>query len=174
MEDTDGRLRLLLLVALGWILVGGVVDLVMDEPESWLSFHVIFESIVVAGALLFAIALWVGWRGAERTATTLRSSLEDRSRERDEWRERARRALEGLGDAIDEQFDLWALTPAEREVALLVLKGHSHKRIARLTGRSEATVRQHAAAVYRKSGLGTRAELSAFFLADLMLPHERG
>jgi hypothetical protein len=33
------------------------------------------------------------------------------------------------------------------------------------------TVRQHAVAVYRKSGLAGRAELSAFFLEDLLLPH---
>ena len=62
------------------------------------------------------------------------------------------------------------LTPAEREVAILLLKGHSHKRIARLTERSDQTVRQHATAVYRKSGLSGRAELAAFFLEDLMLP----
>ncbi len=31
-------------------------------------------------------------------------------------------------------------------------------------------MRQHAVAVYRKSGLSGRAELSAFFLEDLLLP----
>jgi hypothetical protein len=31
-------------------------------------------------------------------------------------------------------------------------------------------VRQHAAAVYKKGELSGRAELSAFFLEDLMLP----
>jgi hypothetical protein len=31
-------------------------------------------------------------------------------------------------------------------------------------------VRQQAIAVYRKSGLAGRAELSAFFLEDLLLP----
>lgn len=38
------------------------------------------------------------------------------------------------------------------------------------TGRSERTVRQHAIAAYQQSGLGGRAELSAFCLEDLMLP----
>ena len=86
-----------------------------------------------------------------------------------------RAALEGLGRAIDAQFDAWRLTPAERAVALLVLKGYGHKQIAALTERSERTVRQHAGAVYEKAGLGGRAELSAYFLQDLMLPEpERG
>ena len=80
----------------------------------------------------------------------------------------------GLGRAIDRQFDAWGLTPAEREVALLVLKGHGHKQIAGLTGRSERTVRQHAVTVYGKAGLGGRAELAAFFLQDLMLPPGSG
>ena len=90
--------------------------------------------------------------------------------ERDRWRASAREALEGLGRAIDAQFDEWRLTPAEREVALLLLKGYGHKRVADLTGRSERTARQHAGTVYEKAGLGGRAELSAFFLQDLMLP----
>jgi DNA-binding NarL/FixJ family response regulator len=71
---------------------------------------------------------------------------------------------------MDERFEAWGLTPAERDVALGLLKGKSHKVIAYETGRSERTVRQHAVAVYQKSGLGGRAELSAFFLEGVMLP----
>src|SRR5690606_27259970 len=91
-------------------------------------------------------------------------------RERDLWRARAEQLLRGLGEAIDAQLRSWRLTPAERETALLLLKGLGHKEIAAVCGRSERTVRQHAVAVYRKSGLGGRAELSAFFLEDLLLP----
>lgn len=64
----------------------------------------------------------------------------------------------------------WGWYAAERETALMLLKGHSHKRIGRLTGRSERTVRQHAVAVYRKSGCAGRSELAAFFLEGLLLP----
>ena len=62
----------------------------------------------------------------------------------------------------------WRLALAEKETALL--KGLSHKRNARLTSRSERTVRQHAVSVYRKSELAGRAELAGFFLDDLLLP----
>jgi DNA-binding CsgD family transcriptional regulator len=75
-----------------------------------------------------------------------------------------------MGHAIDRQFEAWELTPAERDVALLLLKGYSHKAIAKHTSRSPQTVRQHAATVYRKGSLAGRAELSAYFLEDLMLP----
>jgi DNA-binding NarL/FixJ family response regulator len=52
----------------------------------------------------------------------------------------------------------------------MLLKGHSHKQIAALSSKSERTVRQQAVAVYRKSQLGGRAELAAFFLDGLFLP----
>jgi len=71
--------------------------------------------------------------------------------------------------AVDERFDAWRLTGTERDIAVRLLKGHSHKQIAFETGRSERTVRQHAVAVYQKSGLAGRAELAAFFLDDLPL-----
>jgi DNA-binding CsgD family transcriptional regulator len=171
MDDVrDSRLTMVLALALGSIVIGGTVDLLLDQPQHWLSFHVIFETLMIAGALLMATTLWLGWWKAERTLEEMRDRLEARKVERDEWRESARKALEGLGEAIQRQFDAWRLTPAEREVALLLLKGYSHKHVATATGRSERTARQHATAVYHKAGLGSRAELAAYFLEDLLLP----
>ena len=173
MDDlTSDRMRLLLVVALGSIIIGGGIDLAMDQPQRWLSFHVIFETLMITGALLMATTLWLGWWRSQRSVRELRRSLESQKAERDAWRESAEHALHGLGRAISEQFDQWGLTPAEREIALLLLKGYSHKAIARRTDRGDQTVRQHAASVYRKASLGGRAELAAFFLEDLMLPPE--
>lgn len=160
----------LLGLALGSIVVGGTVDLILDQPEGWLSFHVVFELLMIAGALLMATTLWLGWWKAETSLDAMRARLEERRAERDEWRENARKALEGLGEAVDAQFKAWQLTSAEREVALLLLKGYSHKHVAKATDRSERTARQHASAVYQKAGLGSRAELAAYFLDDLLLP----
>ena len=81
--------------------------------------------------------------------------------------------IEGLGRAIRDQFDKWGLTDGESEIALLMLKGLSHKEIARLRASSETTVRQQARTIYRKSNLSSRAELAAFFLEDLLLPSEQ-
>jgi len=169
-HESQENLRIILVVALASIIVGGTIDLVMDQPQDWLSFHVIFETTMIAGALVMATTLWLGWARSARSVDELRRSLEARRVERDAWRSSAEHALEGMGRAIDAQFGTWQLTPAERDVALMLLKGHSHKLIAKATDRSPQTVRQHAAAVYRKAGLAGRAELSAFFLEDLMLP----
>ena len=169
MEDS-GAMRTVLIAGMLLILIGGVVDLWLDQPTDWLSFHVVFELLMVAGALVFTTALWLGWWRARGEAAQLRRSLELRRAERDAWKASAEKSLEGLGAAIDRQFGDWQLTAAEREVALLLLKGYSHKHAASETGRSERTVRQHATSVYSKAGLSSRAELAAFFLDSLQLP----
>ena len=86
------------------------------------------------------------------------------------WRSESRALLEGLGQAIDAQFARWNLTDAEREVALLLLKGLSTKEVAAVRAGSERTVREHARSIYAKAGLTGRAALSAFFLEDLLAP----
>ena len=170
-DDVGGtRMRLLLAAILLVLATGAIVSLILDGPGTWFSAHAAFDVLMDGAALVAVTYVWWGWRRAQRQAARLRASLIERQAERDAWRTSAQKTLDGLGEAIDRQFESWALTPAEREVALLVLKGHSHKRIARVTGRSEHTVRQHAGAAYQKAGLHGRAELAAFFLEDLMLP----
>jgi len=171
-DEGDRRLRPLLSGVLLLIVVTGTIDLVLDAPSQWWSFHVVYEVALILGALATTAVLWARWARAERTLATTRRALDERQVERDAWRASAEKALRGLGAAIDDQLVRWGLTPAERDVALLLLKGKSHKAIAYETGRSERTIRQHAVTVYQKSGLAGRAELAAFFLEDLALPGE--
>ena len=169
-DHLDARLRWILAVALVSIIVGGTADLAMDKPATWLSFHVVFETLMIAGALVMAMTLWLGWWRSAHSAAALRESLEEQRLERDAWKASSQAALEGLGRAIDAQFRSWRLTATESEIALMLLKGYGHKEIAALTSRSERTVRQHAGVVYEKAGVAGRAELAAYFLNDLMLP----
>ena len=176
MDDTPLPRRALigLTAVLLIILVAGTADVVLDDPEDWRSGHVLYELVLIGAALVGVAWLWLGWWRSSGEVVRLQRSVAERLAERDAWRADAERALAGFGRAIDERFTVWQLTPAERDVALALLKGRSHKQIAAATGRSERTVRQHAIAVYQKSGLGGRAELAAFFLEDLMLPREIG
>lgn len=169
-ESPERGMRLLLLGMILLAVVGGTVDIILDAPTTWWSLHVVYELFLIASGLVCAVWLWLAWFNSERTNRDLRRSLETRREERDAWRASAQRALEGMGSAVAQQFAAWSLTAAEREVALLLLKGRSHKEIALETQRSERTVRQHAVAVYQKAGVAGRAELAAFFLEDLMLP----
>lgn len=172
--DQNWRLQAVLALVFLVIVTGGIVDLILDQPTTLLSGHVLFEVGMVLVSLGAATYLAAGWLRALRSQRELETTLGRREAERDAWRERAGRALAVLGDAIGDQFRSWGLTPAERETALMLLKGYSHKGIARRTQRSERTVRQHAVSVYRKAGLAGRAELAGFFLGDVSLSEESG
>lgn len=73
-----------------------------------------------------------------------------------------------LADVVAARFDDWALTPAEREVALFALKGADIAEIARLRGAANGTVRAQLARIYAKAGVAGRAELTALFLDALL------
>jgi len=157
----------LILVA---IAVLTVIDIVEDVGAggSWL--HIVAELAVVALATVGAGFLWWQLIAARRETRELQSDLVRTQADFARFRGEAQDAMKGLAVAIDRQFDRWGLSPAEREVALLLLKGLAHKDAAQLRATSERTVRQQALSVYRKAGLSGRAELAAFFLEDLLLP----
>ena len=156
-------------------LFGGIAFLIATDLASdfhaghgplhlWL--EVIAGGLAVVGVGLFARHAWTVHKAAEDFERDFRVQ----EREAQQWREEARNALEGLGVAIDREFAKWSLTEAERDVALLLLKGLSHKEIAAARHTSEGTVRQQSLAIYRKAGLTSRSSLAAFFLEGLSLP----
>ncbi len=165
------------LTSLAFALIGALlaIDILGDLGEGAALSHVAIE----IGA--FAVAMFIlgrffleqarSWFRKEKRLDAEMAAL---ARERDEWRERSRGAVQGLATVIDQQFDAWNLSPAEREIALLILKGLSHKEIAAVRTCSERTVRQQAASLYAKAGLSGKGHLAAFFLEDLILPTSSG
>ena len=124
-------------------------------------------------AILAGVAVGlIGWQrqSAARRERDLSHRLEAAQQETLRRTAEAEDLLKGLSDQIDRQFALWSLTAAEREVALLMLKGLRHKDIASLRGTSERTVRQQALTIYKKAHLDGRTDLAAFFLEDLLQP----
>lgn len=154
-------------IAILLIVVG---DLATDYSQGVSTLHVFAEGLVIALVLGGVTLLGRRWRRLRRQTRELEEKLQVSREDAKRWRREAKDALEGLGEAIDRQFDRWELTPAEREVALFLLKGFSHKEIAEYRDVSDRTVRQQAHAVYEKADVAGRAQLSAFFLEDLLLP----
>ena len=109
------------------------------------------------------------WRLRKRLDMQDRDFLAFR-RQAEAWRNDSRKYLDGLSRSIDLQLDRWGLSAAEKEVAFLLLKGFSLRDIAQARGTSEKTARVQSSAIYAKSGLAGRSELSAFFLEDLLPP----
>lgn len=162
------RVALTALLALIALLVGA--DALSDLSGGGSSAHVAVEAVVAGAAAAGMAILWARYARTRSALDATRDTLERTRLEAVAWRERNEATLRGLADAIDQQLDAWHLTPAEKEVAFLLLKGLSFKEIAAVRAASERTVRQQALAVYAKSGLAGRAELAAFFLEDLLVP----
>jgi len=176
-DGGDGRLAAGLAVAFGGIAILAGVDLVGDVGAATSLRHILVEgSVLLVGLAGF---LWMAARlrafATERRDLTVRAEalarrLDVSLQEAAKWRQEAGDLIAGLSDAIDRQLERWGLSPAEKEVALLLLKGLSHKEIGQVRGVGEATVRQQARALYQKGGLNGRHDLAAFFLEDLLGP----
>ena len=179
-EPTSERRRLAaVLLAFFAVVALAAMDIVGDLREGTTLGHAFAEVCVVvigvAGAIVVArqlLPLLRRGRAAELAVEQLAARLAATQAEAAKWRAEAGGLLRGLGAALDQQFERWALSPAEKEVALLLLKGLSHKEIAGVRSIADATARQQARAVYKKAGLSGRHDLAAFFLEDLLLPRE--
>lgn len=134
----------------------GMLDIFMDLHAYITIFHIVVELGIVIFSLVPALYMLRRWNIASLKERHAKQHLQE--------------YLQGLGAIIEQEFTQWGLSDAERKTALYILKGLSHKDIAEHCHRTEGTVRQHAVSVYRKSGLGSRAEFSAHFLQQLLLP----
>ena len=151
-------------ILIGW-------DMVMDYESGTDALHLAVESSILIATAVGIVWLSLRFLLLRRTTQALERGLAAAEAEARRWRDESREVLQGLGMAIERQFERWKLTPAESEVGLLLLKGLSHKEAANARGTSERTVRQQSQSLYLKAGLAGRSELSAFFLEDLLLPH---
>ena len=142
-----------------------------NEPFDLINFAAnAFEMALLAGAVAMTAFVSVESRDMRRERSELSDDLARARKESARFRDAARAHVDGLSRAIAAQFREWGVTDAESDVATLMLKGLSHKEIATIRDCSEATVRQHAATVYRKANLTGRAQLTAYFLEDLLMP----
>jgi DNA-binding CsgD family transcriptional regulator len=150
------------------LLLAGLEAATGEPPSGLGEFAVEFvEALILVSAMFGSATVILRLREVRSRADALEADVRAAAAAGAEWRRQSQLLLRGLGDAVDAQFRAWGLSPAEAEVAGLVLKGMSSKEIARARATSEATVRQQAQAVYRKSGLSGRAEFAAYFLEDV-------
>lgn len=114
-----------------------------------------YQQTILAIGLNLGVAL--GW-------VALRTSLH-RARLAEE---KMRRCTTEFAQVMAEHFAEWRLTPAERDVAIFLVKGMSTREIAELRGTSEGTVKAQTGAIYRKAKVTGRTQLLSTFIEDLM------
>ena len=66
-------------------------------------------------------------------------------------------------------FEDWGLTNAEREVAVMILKGLDNDTISDVRNTASGTVRAQATSIYAKSATSGRAQFISLFMEELMV-----
>ena len=155
-----GQIAFLLLLALQlacaafflWDILAPLLGITY-EPLSW----TLYELIEVGAAIGLLLGMMM-------TAHML-----SRSRSRQKLAEAQLRIASGaFMDVLTERFSDWQLTPAEKDVALFLIKGLSTSEIAGLRETSEGTVKAQTNAIYRKADVSGRPQLLSLFIEDLM------
>ena len=71
-------------------------------------------------------------------------------------------------EVLQAHFDGWTLTPAQRDVALLAVKGLTNAEIAEIRNTKEGTIKAQLNAVYAKAGVSGRSQFIGLFVEELM------
>lgn len=174
-EEADGlRFRGLeisvLKFSLAVVIVFGVFDIVEDFYNGSTATHVAIDTTLT---LLVVTALGLLIARTRNSAAQIRSEFDLVKKGAQQAIEERQILQRGLGEYISAQLETWNLSAAEKEIALLLIKGLSHREIADLRSTSERTVRQQSQSIYAKAGLKGRTELSAYFLEDLLAPFSK-
>lgn len=129
-----------------------VIDLLSELDESLL--HLSIEGLAVA-------ALFIG-------AGITINGLFHLVRRNEAVEEQLELATGAFNDVLESHFRKWGLSPSERDVAILLIKGLSTAEIAELRNTRNGTVKAQNAAVYRKAGVSGRAELLSLFIDEIV------
>lgn len=117
------------------------------------------DSDLLEGLVTIALFLSLAFTGNElRQLLSRQDHLEDQIKV----------ASGAFSDVLEQRFQTWTLTSAEREVAILAIKGFSIAEMADLRDTKQGTIKAQCASVYRKADVAGRLQLLSIFLDDLM------
>lgn len=167
-KSMSKRDRIVLVSVLAGIIFFVLYDVWSDFETGSPLHHMITELIIVFLCSIAAARIMIQNSTLRQEVRSTQNELVQLQLQATKWKNENQDLIHGLSEAIDRQMQEWNYTAAEKEVALLLLKGLSFKEIANIRNSTEKTVRHHAQKIYEKSNLAGRAELSAFFLEDLL------
>lgn len=121
---------------------------------SWLA-HEIIALITLLGFIAGGFLIWSGNRLVMK-----------RNREV----ERLLRSAQGeFFEMLELQFDRWGLSAAEKDVALMTVKGLTVSEIADLRSTSQGTIKSQNNSIYRKANVKSRTQLLGALIDELLV-----
>ena len=135
-------------------LYDAVSDSLASIPPLPLAENVGLEAFIVA-ALIFGLGF---------TAVELRRMSGHQRR----MEHQLKAASGAFLDLLEEYFEAWGLTPSERDVALLSIKGFAISDMARIRNTKDGTIKAQCNAIYRKAGVNGRPQLLSLFIDEMM------
>lgn len=137
-----------------FLLAESVLDVFGIELEDILGTKSVLELVVVAVLIC----------GAVYTAVELRRLSARNAKVEDQLRA----ASGAFAELLEDHFTQWGLTEAERDVALMAIKGLSIAEIASVRGAAEGTVKAQSNRIYKKAGVTGRQQLLALFVEEML------
>ena len=141
----------------------GIVEGLGYNPNLFGVDHDIFESVLAVALIASVVFTFIEIRNLVVRQQRMEAQI--------------KAASGAFSKLLDEHFGEWALTPSERDVALLAIKGLSIAEIARVRETKDGTIKAQCNAIYRKAGVTGRAQLLSYFIEELMaddlLPNAR-
>jgi DNA-binding CsgD family transcriptional regulator len=123
----------------------------LGDPDNT---HLLLEAVAALSLIGGVIFLMIELRGLLARMSDMQTGLEI--------------AQGHLAEVIAQFFEDWSLTAAERDVALMILKGLDNDTIAQIRNTAPGTVRAQATSIYAKSSTDGRAQFISLIVEELL------
>lgn len=161
--------KYLVLLPLAYFLLINTLAFVQDINEGYHdNLHLFNEGLILLLTIVATSIVWKEIKAGYRNEKSLKKSIQRLDLDNLNYSKQVKILKHELFQVVSAQLEDWSLSKSEQEVAILLLKGLSLDEISQIRKTKEKTTRQQASAIYKKSNLKGRHELSAFFFEDLL------
>ena len=115
--------------------------------------HEIFTLMTLAG---FCVGMYFIARSYRLAASNTRFLMKQLDVAKGEFR-----------SGVDGYLDQWGLSKAEKDIALLTIKGMTISEIAEIRQTKQSTIKTQSSAIYKKSGVSSRTQLVSMLIEEL-------
>lgn len=148
------------------VIISNSSDLVEDglyQEDSWI------KVLTIGLSLWGTIVLFRLIKQRKKEIESLQQTVENTKNDLEITHSKLRSIGKEYSKYLHKQFDIWNMTPSERDIGLALLKGLSFKEMAEMRDTKTKTVRHQASTIYKKANVAGRHEFSAWFFEDMLV-----